>query len=142
MLTETTKLKSGRTLQMNPADLEEAIELLELTAAELKQVGIELGKISLDMQLTDLDDKKVNTFKNVVCQLVGSKALKAAVLKCAGQCLLDGEAIRMETFAKAREDYLPVLQEVMVYNLRPFISGLDLSLLTARAGKAKAAAPA
>lgn len=136
---EELKLKSGRSLCMDMPDFEVASDLNDAFLAELKAVNIDLGNLAgmldANADLSELlkDPKFINTLKNAICQLLGSKSFRKILFACMSRSTLDGEKITPETFQQAREDYVPVAWEVTRLTLTPFIQSL-LSLFTIRTG--------
>lgn len=124
-MNETITLKSGAELSMTVAPFADGMKLFKTIARELKQVDIELG----DLDVSKLAGKDINSIKNVVFQLLGSDAVEACVFDCLKRCTLNGVRITKETFEdeNARPDFLPAAWEVIKLNLRPFVSGLNLS---------------
>lgn len=121
-------LKSGATLTIGLAPFAVGTRLLRTIARELALVNIDFDLRSLK----DIGSKDINTLKNVLLALLSSEGIEQSVMECAKKCLYNGQGINAETFAAedSRPDYLPVMVEVVKANLRPFFSGLDLSLLT------------
>ena len=126
MIKETTTLASGRKLELQHADFEVAMGLLQATAREFLKVGIDL-KVNL-RRIEDLlaADFPLAVFKDAVCNLISSREVTELVRECMGRCLYDGVAIGPKTFedVKARSDYLEISWEVMKLNLSPFLGGL------------------
>ena len=122
------QLKSGAALAVSIAPFAAGKHLLKTVARELSTVDFNLDLKSFD----SLSEKDVNVLKNVAFQVIGSDAIEAAIMKCAEKCLYNGERIISTTFEseETRPDYLPVAWEVMKANLRPFLTGLDLSSST------------
>lgn len=121
---------------MTVAPFSDGMKLFKTIARELKLVDIELG----DLDVTKLAGKDINSIKNVVFQLVGSDAVEACVFDCLKRCTLNGQRITKETFEdeSARGDFLPCAWEVIKINLRPFVSGLNLSFSASVAPQADA----
>lgn len=120
------KLKSGATLTIGLAPFAVGTRLLRTISREMSAVNVEFDLASLK----DVGSKDINTLKNVLFQLLASESVELSVMECAKKCLYEGQGINGDTFASeaARPDYLPVMMEVVKANLRPFFSGLDLSL--------------
>lgn len=120
-------LKSGAILAVQIAPFSSGSKLLKTILRDLKDVDIQLE----NLDLTQIAGQDINTFKNAICQLLGSDALELVVFECMGRCTYNGIRIVRDTFEpeNARQDYLPVAWEVIKVNLRPFFSGLDLSSL-------------
>ena len=138
---ENITLKNGHVLGLTIADFGPANRLRKEIVRELRNV-----KIDTELDLTnpkkllelEMDAKTLNTVKDLICQLLGSDAVEAAVMECAKKCTLQGEKITPASFVKedAREDFLVVAWEVIKTNVGPFFAGLDLkSLASATAPK-------
>ena len=134
METEIT-LKSGAMLELKTASFSAGMKLFKAIAAELKGVDVDLG----GLDLKEVGSKDINSLKNVILQLLASEQIEAAFFECAKKSLHNGQSIVRQTFEPetARGDYLPVVWEVVKFNIAPFFSGLDLSSLT----KSKPAPP-
>lgn len=129
---ETRTMPSGVELLVKLADFPDGHRLFKAVLTELKNVNLDVEKIDLNADLTKLDPKMFNTFKNVFCQLLSSETVEKALLQCMARCLYNGEQLKMSAFnqANAREDFLPVAWEVGRANLAPFFRGLNLKSLT------------
>jgi len=134
---ETTTLKSGRILNLQVAPFAVANKLRKVIAGELKGVDVEFEKLDLKADLTALDSKALNTFKNIVCQLMASDAVEGCFFECAARCTLDGQKVTRESFddPDSRGDFLPTAWEVIKLNIAPFFGSLNLSSLTSGAEK-------
>lgn len=123
-------LKSGATLQVSVASLASGKRLMKAVARELVTVKFDFEVKSLG----DLLAQDINVLKNILFQIIQSDQIEAATVDCMEKCLYNGERITKDTFEpiNTRADYLAVLGEVMVENLRPFFEGLA-SLLSASA---------
>ena len=137
---ESVPLPSGRTLIVAIAPFAVASKLRKVVAGELLGVELELGKIDLNLDLKNLDPRTLNTMKNVVCRLLASEAVEAALFECAVRSTVEGVKVTRETFeaAEYRADFLPVAWEVIRANLAPFFAGLSLSSLTSSGQKSGA----
>ena len=126
-------LKSGAVLAASIAPFSVSNKLLKTIVRELKGVDVELE----NLDFSKLAAQDINTLKNAICQILGSDAIEQAVFECLAKCTYNGTRIVRDTFdpEDARADYLPCAWEVIKINLRPFFSGLDLSLLTSEAPK-------
>ena len=131
---QTITLQNGHVLGLTIADFGPANRLRKEIVRELRSV-----KIDTDIDLSnakkllemELDPKTLNTIKDLVCQLLGSDAVEAAVFECMKKCTLQGEKVTQQTFdnAEMREDFLVVAWEVIKTNVGPFFAGLDLRSL-------------
>ena len=119
------------------APFEDSWALVQAIVNALKGVQVELS--SLDMKAVTGQD--FNAVKNALCQLMGSKTLRAAMEQCSKRCLYEGLKITKDTFEpeNARGDYLPCALEVIKFNCAPFFKNLDLSFL--KSGPSPEAAP-
>lgn len=72
---------------------------------------------------TNLD---VNFFKDIFCTGFSSKKIEKALGACLKRCTYNDLKIDENTFEpeEARQDYLPVLFEVLGEVIRPFLSSL------------------
>ena len=132
-------LPSGSKLDMTPASFDEGTDLLEAATKELGTVSLTLGIKPKDGQnllqailSLEVGDDAVNTLKNVICKLIASKEVKAALWKCIGRTSLNGVKLTtMDYFddPEKRADYLPMLKEVLVFNLGFFTKDLGSLLL-------------
>lgn len=124
-------LKSGRTLVLNLAPFAVGNKLKKTVARELLDVHVDLGKLKLghELGMESLADPAVlNTFKDALLTALASDKIEAAMFECAIRCTLDGHKITPDSFEDpdARQDFLVVAWEVMVFNLTPFLAGLNL----------------
>jgi hypothetical protein len=124
-------LKSGRVLALNLAPFAVGNRLKKVVARELLNVNVDLGKLKLgqDLGMDSLADPAVlNTLKSALCVALASDKIEEAMFECAIRCTLDGMKITPDSFESpdARQDFLPVAWEVMVFNLTPFLGGLNL----------------
>ena len=125
-------LKSGVEIEIQPAPFKEAHRLFKAVAEELKGVRLELGDLMAgvkrpeDLLKSDLTESTANTLKNLIATLVSSEKIEEALWPCMGRALYGGVRALAEAFEdeKARMDFIPTAQEVLLYNLRPFMSGL------------------
>ena len=120
-------LKSGAVLQVTVAPFAVGNKLLKTVARELLAVSIDLDTVNL----AELSGKDLNVLKNAILQLLQSDTVESAVQACMERCLYNNSRIVRDTFEpeEARQDYLPVVWEVIKTNLRPFFAGLDLKSL-------------
>lgn len=140
MIPEKKKLPSGVELELGLPDFDDAMALLETIFGELKAVNIDLTVDVNNLQETLAQEMPVGLVKDVVCQVIGSKAIKRDLRACMARCLYNGSAIDAKTFepADARGDYFPAAWEVIRFSLLPFFKGLDWKSLIASAAKAGA----
>lgn len=129
-MNERKTLKSGVVVELQMASFSVSMRLLKAVVNEVKAVDLGGFKFGAEVKLEEImkTDLPVDALKNVVCQMLGSDPVEAAVRDCMKGCLYDKQAIRGDTFEEenARQDYLPVAWEVIQFNLAPFFKGLDL----------------
>lgn len=130
------KLESGAMLNITMLPTREAMELLRIVSAEVRRIKIEAdfnkelpegADASAAIKSMLFDTGMINTMKDLLFQLLGSKELQDFLFETAfRRCLYNKSAINYDTFDEgtAREDFLPVCKEVLVYNLRPFLKSL------------------
>lgn len=108
-------LPSGAVLKLNPAPFADARNLYQAVLEELK------GSRFDPQQSID-----VNFFKDMLCSMLSSKKVEAALEKCMQRATYDGIKITKDTFepVKARDDYLTVCFEVAKENVLPFMKSL------------------
>ena len=126
---EDKTLPSGAILKLNDVPWPAAYKLYMSVVRELEVVRVEFGATSLnlqDLQKTQVDDKAINTLKNLMCRLMGSDTVQAALWECMGRCLYNGQKITDRTFepVAARGDFLVVEKEVLWHSLLPFLKDL------------------
>lgn len=143
-MNERKVLPSGAVLILQLSAFAVSARLRKVILGELKQVDVsEVAKIAGGMTPEELlakGDLPIDTLKDLLCQLLASDAVEAALWDCMKVCQLQGERITPETFEpeEARADYIPVAWEVTVLNLRPFFKGLALKSLIGNSAAASA----
>jgi hypothetical protein len=114
-------LSSGAELDITMASFEEADALLDAVLKEVESINV-----------TSKDDH-VNVLKNLFTRAKLSPTIKNALKPCLARTTYNKvKLINNDVFEdeKARCDYLPVLKEVLEYNLTPFF----VSLISAFSG--------
>lgn len=109
------KLSSGAELDITMADFDSGEILLEAVLEEVQGINI-----------TSKEDH-INVFKNIFARAILSKKIKAALKPCLERTTYNSiKLINNDIFQdeKTRCDYLPVLKEVLEYNLTPFFANL------------------
>ncbi len=116
-------LKSGHTLELRSPDFGAAKNLAKAIARELRSVDVQLESMDIQAFLA----KDVNAIKNVFLQVGSSDVVEQAVYACAVKSLLNGQKITPNLFEPEdmRQDYLPVVWEVMKFSLAPFFASLE-----------------
>lgn len=115
-------LPSGAILEMTMAPFEDGHRLLKAVSRE-----IESTKLASNMQ--DID-----AIKNLMMRAIYSEEIDRALTPCMARCKYNKQPVNKNLFAdetiteeekiKRRGDYLPILKEVLLYNLTPFFSSL------------------
>ena len=123
------KLESGADIEIQMASWEVCNRLLKVVMREVEAVKINLGAKGGMKSLADLDvnDDLLNTIKDISARLISSDAVEAVLWDCFKTVVYNGQRItKRDVFepAEAREDYLPIAKEVLVYNLAPFFKSL------------------
>jgi hypothetical protein len=123
MQREAITLKSGHILEVGAPDFGPAKELAKAVTRELLSVDLSLETLNLQ----ELVANNFNGLKNAVLKVASSDEVEKAVFACMTQTLLQGKPINGTTFQPEdmRQDYLPVVWEVMKRALAPFFAGLD-----------------
>ena len=108
------RLPSGAKLVVNAAPFAEAKYLWQACAKELAH-----------LKLSTLTEMGVDFVKNLFCIATGSMRIEKALRPCLGRCLYNGTRIDDATFEKedARQDFFPVMEEVLKANVLPFLNG-------------------
>ena len=106
----TKTLKSGKVLVVKMAPWEEAHQLYK---SIMSVIGA--GSLNLDTDILPL-----------VARMTTSPEVEQALWACMARSLYSGAKVTKATFEdeKAREDYLIIAKEVLVFNLGPFFKNL------------------
>ncbi len=134
-MNEKKTLASGNVLTLQMSTFEVANRLMKAVANELKSIRIgDALNLSAGMSVEKLHqmDLPIDALKDLVCHMLASDQVEAALRACMKGCQYNGEAIGKDTFEpeEARQDYLPAAWEVILLNLSPFFKGLNLKSLT------------
>lgn len=127
-------LSSGSELDMTMAPFQDAHNLFQAVLKELKNVNLDLGLKSntsfTDFFEKDVTDDLLNTLKNFITSLLASKDIQISLQPCLQRCTYNNQKVTMDLFEdeKAREDFIEVLKEVLVFNLFPFFKGASCLL--------------
>ena len=136
-------LDSGAVLNLSICSFAEGNRLMKAVAKEIKNTQISLGVgEKTDFMKLKVGDDALNTIKNLITGLLASDEIEAALWPCIGRGTYNGIHITKDMFEdeKVRADYIPILKEALVYNLRPFFSSLaslvkELPLISANTQK-------
>ena len=134
-------LQSGAKLNMTLGGFEETHRLLQAVTKEIEGVKLAAGLSGIDFKNFDSDmpvtGELLDVIKTLVARVIYSQEIMACLWPCMARSERNGIRVTKELFddERAREDFLPIVREVMVYNLAPFLKNLG-SLFT---GIAKAA---
>lgn len=112
---ETKTMPSGKILCMTMANFQDGHRLLKAVAKEIENV-----KFTGDVF------KEPDAIKNLVMRAIYSSEIEEALKPCLAKCNYDKRQITDEIFedSKTRGDYLPVVKEVLIFNLTPFFGSL------------------
>lgn len=110
------KLKSGRTLRVQPADFRKSKTLFDAVAKEIKAAHYD-AKQEID----------INFIKNTLLGLISSEAVEVALWPCMTGVLVGTDKVTPEFFEKSenREDFLEICYEVAKENVIPFMKNLS-----------------
>ena len=124
-------LDSGAVLDLTLAPFEAGHKLLKAVMREIEQVNVSKEALSGEM-----NEGALNTIKSLLARLIYSDAVEAALWPCMDRALYNNKRISKDLFEDeaARADYLPVVKEVLLFNLSPFTKNLT-SLLSEVMGK-------
>lgn len=109
------KLSSGAELDITMASFDEGETLLDAVLEEIQGVAIHSKEDHL------------NIFKNLFAKAKLSQKIKNALKPCLARTTYNKiKLVNNDVFEdeNARKDYLPVLKEVLEYNLTPFFANL------------------
>lgn len=138
MTQEVVTLATGNKLSMQVAAWKSVGFLRWVLARELKAVNLDFSSnlvqgflraagekdktVAMGHILKALGGEEVDTVKNVFLQLLGSSDLETCLFDCMHCCTYNGVKIVPDTFEpeSAREDFYPIVWEVLKLNLRPF----------------------
>src|ERR1700689_2524355 len=117
---EIKTLASGAVLEMTMAPFEDGHRLLKAVSKE-----IENTKINAGMQ-------DIEAIKNLMMRAIYSEDIDRALAPCLTRCKYNKQPLSIKLFAdetiaddekvRRRGDYLPVIKEVLMFNLTPFFS--------------------
>ena len=107
-------LPSGASFEMNLAPFTEANNLNKAVAEELRKI-----RINGEMDFSD-----PNFIKDLACAAIASDKIIDCAWICLKRCLIDNAKITQAYFEDKREDYIPVMKEVIIGNVSPFFKGL------------------
>lgn len=129
-------LDSGAKLEVQLASFGNAHRLLKAFAAEAEKVKLNIGVAQSAgdiVKLKNLTPETYDMLKNFVARMIASEELEEALWPCMAVVLYNGKPVSRETFEKedARQDFLPVIREVLMANLLPFGAGLGSMLRAA-----------
>ncbi len=124
----STEIKELKNFDIKPADLQEAFDLLDCVAEELKKsLGVDIKADSLKLEGADLFDMIIKSGMS----LIGSKKVKEAIFNCLGRSTYkQNERIDFVFFEneERRKYFIPVMIECIKVNLSPFLSGAVMKL--------------
>jgi hypothetical protein len=136
MENKTVTLPSGATLVIQLAEFSKAHRLLKAFAKEVEQIKLTAGVANSSaadmMAMKKMGPETLEIIKNLVARVIYSEAIEAALWPCMETVLWNNQHVKRETFERpdARQDFLVVIQEVLMANLSPFGTGLGSKLKT------------
>lgn len=122
-------LESGAVLEISMSSFEVGCRLLKAVTKEIESIKISLGVGVTDIKYIfneEINDSIVNTIKNLIARTISSDSIEAMVWECMGRATYNNQKITKETFEseQTRADYLVVFNEVLWYNISPFLKNL------------------
>jgi len=128
-------LASGIELDITMAPFTEGYRLFQSVLRELQNIPIKVGLRGASFSSLaemDVNEEILDTIKNVVAVLLSSPEVEGALIPCLQRVTYGGKKLGTGTDVfeseQAREDYVVVMKEVLVYNLTPFFKGLTSGL--------------
>lgn len=111
------KLRSGKVIEFNLANVETALALYRVIVSECKKAKLDITVANEETWLT-----MINKNMEAILNIVGSEEVMEAIKECCSRVLYDKQRFSMELFedVKARGDFFGVMLVVAVENLRPF----------------------
>ena len=122
-------LDSGARIEIQVSSFEVCNRLLKTVMREVDGVKVSLGIKSGAKNLGDLElnDDALNTIKSFIARIISSESVESVLWECMPVVLYNDGKVTRDTFEniEARADYLPLMKEVLVYNLTPFFKNLN-----------------
>lgn len=125
-------LPSGAKLEITLAGFEEGEALTSAVAKEIEGIklssNINFSEMTADTPMTG---ELLDVIKSLVARVLYSKEIKSVLWQCMSRATRNNIRVTKEMFddEKVREDYIPIMREVLIYNLTPFFKNLG-SLFT------------
>jgi len=119
-------LPSGAKLEMTIAGFEDAHRLLQAVTKEIEGVkvsGLDFKGIDFDAPITG---ELIDALKSLVSRVIYSRDIMDCLWICMARATRNNSRVTKEMFddERAREDFLPIVKEVLMYNLTPFFKNL------------------
>lgn len=110
------KLFNGKELKITLGTFEEAHDLLQAVANEIKEVKL---------PSTMIEDINPNMVKDFILTFIASKKITECLWPCLNRCLCDNERITKDFFDDVdnREMYLEIFEIVLRENITPLLKG-------------------
>lgn len=111
---KTVMLPSGAKLDITVSPFGISKNLYQAVVEEAKNVK------------ANSEDSIFNLGKDIVCTLLSSQKVEAALNECMKRVVYNGKRVDSDTFepVETREDYIPVCIEVAKENINPFMKHL------------------
>lgn len=112
-------------LKITLGSFAEAMALQKAIGRALRGMKIELP----DSVKTDLSADSIGDILGAVLNVATSDEVESALFTCAGRCLIGNDKVDKDYFEKAenRQNYYPIMIEIIKANCGPFIKGLGSS---------------
>lgn len=124
-------LPSGAILELSLCSFEEGNDLLKSVMKEIESLNISMGNNEIkDIVNMEINDEMINTVKGILSRVISSTEIERCLWRCLGRGTIDSKKISKDTFEdhQLRGDYLIVMKETLIYNLKPFFSSLGSML--------------
>jgi hypothetical protein len=118
-------LINGAELKITLGSFAEAMALQKAIGRALRGMKIDLP----DNAKADLSPDSIGDILGAVLNVATSDEVETALFACAGRCLIGQDKVDKDYFEKAenRQNYYPIMIEIIKANCGPFIKGLGSS---------------
>ena len=129
----------GKELRITLADFQSGLELQRALGEAIAKSDMTIDGIKInkdDPLKTDIPETSLSSILKTVVTIGISKTFEDALFKCAERAVVGEEKVNREFFEKEknREYYFPIMIEIAMANLAPFVKGL-LSMFSGVQGK-------
>lgn len=116
---------NGSELKITLGSFSEAMSLQKAIGRALRGMKLDLP----DSAKADLSPDAIGDILGAVLNVATSDDVEAALFSCAGRCLIGTEKVDRDYFERPenRQNYYPIMIEIIKANCGPFIKGLGSS---------------